>query len=311
MPQMPIDACLLNLDRGQRELSPHGTASFPCAAYAENYARGADFPWHWHGEIEVIYVAAGGMKVMVPGKSFGLKKGDSVFINSGILHYGRAEKRTEIKSLVFSPMLVSGSPDSAIDAKYVQPLIGCVSLDGLICPAEESQKGIGMHIVSAFRALRDDVPGAELIVREHLSRIILIIYNKYYNEIAEHAGGHNVDSERVRKMIAYIERNFAGPLALSDIAAAAGVGERECLRCFKRTIQIPPLQYAMRCRLEQSAAMLGGDSSTEIADIALDCGFASPASFAQLFRRYYGCTPREYRNRRVRGEPGRLRLSAL
>ena len=51
---MALQKCGLNPDQRARELKPHGTAAFPCAAYEDWYGEEGrpEVPWHWHEELE-------------------------------------------------------------------------------------------------------------------------------------------------------------------------------------------------------------------------------------------------------------------
>lgn len=42
--------------------------------------------------------------------------------------------------------------------------------------------------------------------------------------------------------------------------------------------------------------MMLGNPAESISGIAALSGFDSPSNFAKTFRRFYNCTPREYRN---------------
>ena len=55
---MALQNCALNLNRTGRELQPHGTPDFPCAGYSSVYTDSAGdvVPWHWHEDLEIIYV---------------------------------------------------------------------------------------------------------------------------------------------------------------------------------------------------------------------------------------------------------------
>lgn len=48
----------------------------------------------------------------------------------------------------------------------------------------------------------------------------------------------NTDTVRIERMLEYIHTHYFEPLQLSDIAQAADLSERECLRCFNRTMAI-------------------------------------------------------------------------
>ena len=45
----------------------------------------------------------------------------------------------------------------------------------------------------------------------------------------------------------------------------------------------------------QGAEMLLANPSGRISEIATHCGFDSASNFAKMFKRFYNCTPREYR----------------
>ena len=69
---MALQDCALNLNRTGRELQPHGTPDFPCAGYSSVYTDSAGdvVPWHWHEDLEIIYVESGHLRLQVPGKTF-------------------------------------------------------------------------------------------------------------------------------------------------------------------------------------------------------------------------------------------------
>ena len=92
-------------------------------------------------------------------------------------------------------------------------------------------------------------------------------------------------------------------LSLEEVAAAASVGKRECLRCFRRTIGVTPIQYLLKFRIRQASRLLV-ETDRPVTEIALLCGFESPSYFAAAFRRLTGRTPRSYR-RYFSGAPER------
>lgn len=106
----------------------------------------------------------------------------------------------------------------------------------------------------------------------------------------------NQDNLRIRKMLAFIHKNFSDDISVSEIAGTADISERECLRCFQKTIQLSPVQYLLKYRVMQGAEMLLGNPADSISKIATLCGFDSPSNFSKIFKRFYNCTPREYRN---------------
>lgn len=298
---MALQECGLNLNKGSKELQPHGSLEFPCAGYHSSHTdRQEDvIPWHWHEEIEIVYIENGQMNVKIPSNAFLLEKGDCIIINSNILHYAAAVTNCRLRSLVFSQTLITGNEDLVFAKKYMQPLSSCNGFSHYLIRAGENEN-VTDWFDRAFEALAQDHHGYEFTVRENLSRICLFLYEEFNPQTDTQNVPPRRDDLRIRKMISYIHKNFADDISLSEISSAAGISERESLRCFKKTIQLSPIQYLLKYRIMQGAEMLLRDPSDSISKIATLCGFDSPSNFAKIFKRFYNCTPREYRNLNIR-----------
>lgn len=79
------------------------------------------------------------------------------------------------------------------------------------------------------------------------------------------------------------------------MAASCGLGVTQFVRHVRLLANMTPMHYVNRCRLERAAAMLQKHPGERITEVALECGFASSQYFATVFRRQYGCAPRDYR----------------
>ena len=124
---MGLQTCGLNRSHTQKELQPHGTIEFPCAAYASRHtdAPGDTIPWHWHEELEVIFVAAGTLKLQIPGGEYLLQEGSLVVLNSNVLHSLSGHPAGALRSMVFSPFLITGGADTVFYKNYVRALLAC------------------------------------------------------------------------------------------------------------------------------------------------------------------------------------------
>lgn len=94
----------------------------------------------------------------------------------------------------------------------------------------------------------------------------------------------------------YMDSFFAGEVQLRDAASAACVSPYHFHRLFHEVFQETPNQYLQRRRLTQARELLKS-SDLDVTEISLDIGFESSTSFSALFRRSFGCSPREYRAR--------------
>ena len=290
---MGLQTCGLNRSHTQKELQPHGTIEFPCAAYASRHtdAPGDTIPWHWHEELEVIFVAAGTLKLQIPGGEYLLQEGSLVVLNSNVLHSLSGHPAGALRSMVFSPFLITGGADTVFDKNYVRALLACP--DFSVWQAEPGPDV--KRFSAAFSAMETDAFAYEFTVRENLSQLLLHCYAQLLPRLSAQKPAKSADTVRIEQMLQYMQASYAEPITLADIAQAARLSERECLRCFHRTIGDSPVQYLLKYRLMQGAALLRASPAASIAEVSAACGFDSPSYFSKQFRRFYQRPPREYR----------------
>ena len=91
-------------------------------------------------------------------------------------------------------------------------------------------------------------------------------------------------------MLSYMEQNYSRDINLDDIAAHVNICKSECCRFFKKHMDMTILEYLMSLRIQKSIPLLKKGKS--VAETAGLVGFASPAYFGQIFKRYMQCTPK-------------------
>ena len=57
------------------------------------------------------------------------------------------------------------------------------------------------------------------------------------------------------------------------------------------------MQYIRELQLEEARRLLDNHPELTVETIAFECGFKSPATFYRHFRKHYGISPTEYRNK--------------
>jgi len=102
---------------------------------------------------------------------------------------------------------------------------------------------------------------------------------------------------RINRVIDYIQANIEKNLSLKQLSAVACYSEFHFNRIFRATMGESIYQYIRRLRLEKSAELLLTNTGKSITEIALDCGFSTPSSFAKSFKNHFKMNATEWRNR--------------
>ena len=94
---------------------------------------------------------------------------------------------------------------------------------------------------------------------------------------------------RAAAVLDYIEEHLTENIPLADLANAANLSQRHFCTAFRKSTGATPHSYVTTRRIERAKRLLAGTAS--LAEIALECGFASQQHFTTAFRRAVGTTP--------------------
>lgn len=296
---MAISICGAAVDQSKRELVIHGTRELPVACYGDDLQRN-DVPWHWHEEFEAIVVVEGTMVLGVGNTTEVILEGDGCFINSGLIHSCWAQEGSacRIRSVVFHPDFIGGTPESVFYQQYLNPLLKH-SVFGYTYLSQEVrwQAETICAIDSTWEAFSSEKHGYEFEARNQLSSLICHLHaNCLSNERTVDAKALK-NEQRIKIMLQFIHEHFSENLTTAQIAQSASISESECLRCFRATIRETPIHYLRQYRLRQAAYLLT-TTQEKIATIANRCGFDDLSYFAKAFREIQGSSPSEYRQRK-------------
>lgn len=289
----------LEIKETGEEVLAHSNNPFPHTSYYVEPEKfpGGFIPWHWHPDVEVIFVLQGRMELKTNFREYVLSAGDAVFVNSNVLHYQKPCPGTKTITLnqVFDASLISGGHRSVYEQKYVEPLLSCREIDVMLLgQSDVRQRKIIDFIKLAQDASDEQAYGYELMVRNYLSSMWLLLCQEAAEKLTAKRVTKSAGEGRLKSMMRYIQAHYREKLLLRDIACAANISQREALRTFRNHLHLTPSAYLLEYRLRMATVQLT-ESSASVAQIAYDCGFSSPSYFGKEFRRAMGCTPLEYR----------------
>lgn len=86
---------------------------------------------------------------------------------------------------------------------------------------------------------------------------------------------------------------FRHDLSIAEAARLFGFSPRCVQKFFRDEFGVTPKDYLLRCRMEKAAALLL-EKRFLVGETASLCGYADVHYFSNVFRRFYGCSPRRY-----------------
>ena len=293
----------ITTDETLRETIQHGSNRYPFAYYPDNIWK-YDFhriDWHWHHELEFLYVAEGTALCLIGTKKIELHKGSGIFINSGVLHRFEAHSSTLAPNIVFSPTLLAPE-NSLIYEKYILPVINS-SVPYQIFSSSSSVENHILQLLLQIFTIQETEQDHELYTTQLLFQLWNTLQrNMDWTSDSNSIHRLNHKQARLQTMMQYIHDHYMEEITLEMIAASAAISKSGALHIFQSGIHCSPVAYLIQHRLTQAAEQLY-ITQKSVSSIAKETGFASSGYFCRKFRQYYHMSPNEYRKKKIRGNP--------
>ena len=110
-------------------------------------------------------------------------------------------------------------------------------------------------------------------------------------------------SALLQKIEAFLAESRPDQVSLKEVATRVNLSPCHFCAVFKKQTGVTFSQYRLRLRMEKARELLN-DPERRVSDVAFESGFESIPYFNRAFRRWFGCSPSEFRTRLTARNPG-------
>ncbi|MDD3279794.1 MAG: AraC family transcriptional regulator [Lachnospiraceae bacterium] len=248
---------------------------------------------HWHDDVEFIAITSGHMLYNVNGEIVRLEEGDGIFVNARQLHYGFSDDQSEciFVCVLLHPMLLCSS--RYLEQKYITPVLQNENLPYHLLHHDVLwEQEILQSLLQMQECVSNDL--AELKIQSLFYQIWFQLCG--HRQLLDKTFVRNHHLSSLKEMVSFIQEHYKEKISLSDIAKAGCVGKTSCCAIFRKFINQTPNIYLTEYRLQKSMELLM-DTDLTITEICYDVGFTGASYFTETFRKSFGCTPSEYREK--------------
>ncbi|WP_425238049.1 AraC family transcriptional regulator [Ulvibacterium sp.] len=249
--------------------------------------------WHYHPEIELVYVNGGSGKRQIGSHVSYYGNGDLILIGSNLPHCGFTNALTgnESETVVQMKADFLGNDFFNIpEMKKIQSLF------------EMAQGGI------AFSGKTKRKIGEKMEILEYqgdFQRLLSIL--NILNELAIsqdfkvlNAEGFSMktevkDNDRINKVFNHVKANFKEEISLDEMADLVSMTVPSFCRYFKKITNKTFVQFVNEYRLVHASKLLA-EKPMSITDVCFESGFNNFSHFNKQFKAFTGQNPSEYRN---------------
>ncbi len=231
----------------------------------------------------VHYVVSGKGSFSCLGRQYELGPGDSFFIFPGEL-VSYASDKTD--PWYYRWIGFKGT--------YADQLLSSI---GISSHKPTAHSGSGRRLNALFhhvqRILRQAKPNCDLQAGGYM-RIIL----SEYVESAPPESSAKTEpvsdiQQRVEQAIRWLTLQYSQPVSIENMAQALGYHRTHLSKMFKQYTGMPPMHFLLKIRMERAKLLLLEPLTVE--QIASSVGFSDALYFSKQFKKWYGCSPTEYR----------------
>ncbi len=248
--------------------------------------------WHFHPEIELVYVDKGKGKRHIGNHISYFNNSQLVLMGSNLPHVGYIDRLTTNGS----ETLIQFSPDFLGKGFFKIPEM--LAIDNLF---ERAKKGIRFNIDIKKRI------GAKiqkLVDLQGVNRIVSFI--EILNDLATtddytllNADGFafeskHQDTNKIELIYKYINENFKSHISLDEVADIVSMTVPAFCRYFKKSTGRTFTNIVNEYRVVHATKLLA-ESNMSITDVCFNCGFNNFSHFNKLFKQFTGKSASVYR----------------
>jgi AraC-like DNA-binding protein len=121
--------------------------------------------------------------------------------------------------------------------------------------------------------------------------------------------GRPLRDRRIERALELLDQDLSKYWTVEQLARAVGLSRPVFARQFVRMLQLSPMRYLARRRLQLAAELLR-NTDASLAEIATHVGYRSEFAFGRAFKQQHGLAPGTFRRQPTLGHGAALRLAA-
>ena len=272
-------------------VSPDVGSSFTCLKYHCDENIKSNF-WHYHPEIELIFVHKGSGKRQIGSNISYFTDGDLILIGSNLPHCGMTNENTKNEYEVviqFSKEFLGQDFWKAVEMNRISALL------------EKAKSGIvfGEDFKKALKPKIDALTESHsltklLLLIEVLDQMSLTQDYKILNASKYYLQTQKEDNDRINVIFNYVKDHFKEQITLETVAELSNMTVPSFCRYFKKITNKTFTQFVNEYRITHSLKLLA-EQPMSITEVCFDSGFNNFSYFNKTFKEHTQKSPSQYR----------------
>lgn len=249
--------------------------------------------FHYHDFNKIVIFIAGNVTYVIEGKYYKLKPWDILVVGSSELHKPIIDPNEYYERIIIwvnSNFLASHSSENG-------NLLSCFELAAkekvnLFRLSTDQLSATREVLFSLERAIRERDFG-DKILKNAIFLQLMVLLNRLMLRMKIKKDEKDIQyDERIINILAYVNENIEGDLAIEDIASRFYMSRYYLMHHFKDQTGYTLHHYILQKRLAKAAALI--KRGLQISSAADQSGFKDYSSFVRAFKKSFGLSPKQY-----------------
>ena len=256
-----------------------------------------DILFHWHTDMEVVYVHEGQAQFHIDNDYFNSQAGDIILIRPNALHsiHPIGNDYHFMDAINFHLDLLGYSTLDYASINYLQPLYnGQLDFVRVIQPHQTGYDEIRQVLIESMELGYHRQEFFELELKSKLMSLLHLLFKHGYVLDKEQSLDGYRREDKIRTIVDYINAHYQEEMTIDQLADICGYSPTHFMNFFKKHLGVSCMDYLIHYRLKQAAELLQ-HSTSSILEIASTVGFTNLSNFNRQFKKTYQMTPSQYR----------------
>ncbi|MCH4166908.1 MAG: AraC family transcriptional regulator [Megasphaera sp.] len=234
--------------------------------------------------LEIILITDGYGIHIIDGKKYYTEQGDLLIINSETVHDEASDKNINLSiySCALTELHLPGLPANHLIRHGQPPIIKTGASFTYLSSLMELMYEYASH--NEYRT--------EEVTNYVLRAFVVVLYGLVQHSLV--STGTKEENELARNIKNYVDNHYMEELKLAVLADQFHVSTYYLSHIYKNYYGYAPMQYVMRRRVGEAQTLLI-DTTMPITAVAMQVGYKSSSYFHDIFTKFTGISPRNYR----------------
>lgn len=248
--------------------------------------------WHYHPEIELVYIKSGSAKRHIGNHVSYYKNGDLILLGPNLPHYGFTERLSGRRSEIVVQL-----KHDFLGANFFN-LPELKDIEQLFAKAESGITFYGETKKLIGKLLEEMIQQGPFDRMVSLLQVLHMLSQTEECEILNTQGPALVfkqqDNDKIERVYSHVKEHFKDTIPLEEISDLVSMEVPSFCRYFKRVTGKTFTSFVNDFRVSHACKLLA-ESTMSVSEICFESGFNNSSHFNRLFKSITGKTPHQYR----------------